>query len=111
MVLVMCTHMAVSPIPWLIFRNVSINGIKQSKEERLQWVLPSSEQKLGLVDVVKVCPHSKRSLRDGRLYTRNMEQMVELKSNKTKRQTTKKPSIQLKRTSELNFEKKQNSVH
>ena len=32
------------------------------KEERLRWVLPIAQGEVKLVDVAKVCPHSKRSL-------------------------------------------------
>ncbi|MBU1255588.1 DDE-type integrase/transposase/recombinase [Patescibacteria group bacterium] len=35
---------------------------KTIKEERLRWVLPIYHKKIKLVDVAKVCPHSKRSL-------------------------------------------------
>lgn len=32
------------------------------KEERLRWILPIARKEVRLVDVVKVCPHGKRSL-------------------------------------------------
>ncbi len=32
------------------------------KEERLRWLLPIVRGEMRLVDVAKVCPHSKRSL-------------------------------------------------
>lgn len=35
---------------------------KTIKEERLRWVLPIAYRQVRLVDVAKVCPHSKRSL-------------------------------------------------
>lgn len=35
---------------------------KTIKEERLRWVLPIAFKEVKLVDVAKVCPHSKRSL-------------------------------------------------
>lgn len=35
---------------------------KNIKEERLRWILPIFNKEIKLVDVVKVCPHSKRSL-------------------------------------------------
>lgn len=41
----MCVHMA-----------------KTIKEERLRWVVPIVNKEIKLVDVVKVCPHGKRSL-------------------------------------------------
>ena len=36
--------------------------VKTIKEERLRWVLPISNGEAKLVDVARVCPHSKRSL-------------------------------------------------
>ena len=35
---------------------------KTIKEERLRWILPIIKKEVKLVDVAKVCPHSKRSL-------------------------------------------------
>lgn len=35
---------------------------KTIKEERLRWVLPIYRKEIKLVDVIRVCPHSKRSL-------------------------------------------------
>ena len=35
---------------------------KTIKEERLRWILPIDNKEIKLVDAVKVCPHSKRSL-------------------------------------------------
>lgn len=35
---------------------------KTIKEERLRWVLPIARKEVKLVDIAKVCPHSKRSL-------------------------------------------------
>ena len=35
---------------------------KTIKEERLRWVKPIAEKRVKLVNVEKVCPHSKRSL-------------------------------------------------
>lgn len=39
-----------------------INMPKTIKEERLRWVLPIYNKEIRLKDVVKICPHSKRSL-------------------------------------------------
>lgn len=39
-----------------------INMPQSIKEERLRWVLPIYEKKIKLVDAIKVCPHSQRSL-------------------------------------------------
>jgi len=35
---------------------------KTIKEERLRWILPIYRKEVKLIDVSKVCPHSKRSL-------------------------------------------------
>lgn len=39
-----------------------INMPQSIKEERLRWILPIYEKRIKLVDAVKVCPHSQRSL-------------------------------------------------
>jgi len=36
--------------------------VKTIKEERLKWVLPIVKKEVKLIEVSKVCPHSKRSL-------------------------------------------------
>jgi hypothetical protein len=41
---------------------MAISMAKTIKEERLRWVLPIVRGEIRLVDVAKVCPHSKRSL-------------------------------------------------
>lgn len=41
---------------------MSIQMPKNIKEERLRWVLPIVNKEIKLVDAVKVCPHSQRSL-------------------------------------------------
>jgi hypothetical protein len=41
---------------------MAIQMAKTIKEERLRWVLPIAYGQVRLVDVAKVCPHSKRSL-------------------------------------------------
>ena len=41
---------------------MEIHMEKKIKEERLRWVLPIVKKEVKLVDVAKVCPHSKRSL-------------------------------------------------
>jgi len=41
---------------------MSIHMIKTIKEERLRWVLPIVSKEVKLIEVTKVCPHSKRSL-------------------------------------------------
>lgn len=39
-----------------------VNMPKTIKEERLRWILPIYNKEIRLADVVKVCPHSKRSI-------------------------------------------------
>jgi len=39
-----------------------VNMPKTIKEERLRWILPIYNKEIKLVDAVKVCPYSKRSL-------------------------------------------------
>jgi len=41
---------------------MAIHMAKTIKEERLRWIKPIAEKQVKLVDVAKVCPHSKRSL-------------------------------------------------
>ena len=41
---------------------MAISMAKTIKEERLRWVKPIAEKRVKLVNVSKVCPHSKRSL-------------------------------------------------
>jgi len=41
---------------------MAIHMAKTIKEERLRWVLPIANKELKLVDMAKICPHSKRSL-------------------------------------------------
>ena len=41
---------------------MAISMAKTIKEERLRWVKPIAEKRVKLVNVEKVCPHSKRSL-------------------------------------------------
>jgi transposase InsO family protein len=39
-----------------------VNMSKTIKEERLRWVLPIYKKEVRLIDVARICPHSKRSL-------------------------------------------------
>jgi transposase InsO family protein len=41
---------------------MAIQMAKTIKEERMRWLKPIIEKEIGLVDLAKVCPHSKRSL-------------------------------------------------
>lgn len=65
---------------------------KTIKEERLRWILPIVQKELKLVDVVKVCPHGKRSLeRWVAVYKRGGEAALEPKSTKPKTQPKETP--------------------
>lgn len=69
---------------------------KTIKEERLRWVLPIIKDEVRLVDVVKVCPHSKRSLeRWVSVYKKYGADGLEPKSTRPKTHP-KETSIQLK---------------
>ena len=56
------------------------------KEERLRWILPIVIAEVRLVDTIKVCPYSKRSLeRWLASYKRNGEKGLEPKSTEPKK--------------------------
>jgi hypothetical protein len=55
----MCKDIWRFPLEW---RNGDIYMAQTIKEERLRWVFPIVMGEMRLVDVAKVCPHSKRSL-------------------------------------------------
>lgn len=58
---------------------------KTIKEERLRWVLPIAQGEVKLIDVVKVCPHGKRSLeRWLAAYKQGSEATLEPKSTRPK---------------------------
>ena len=58
---------------------------KTIKEERLRWVKPIAEKRVKLVNVSKVCPHSKRSLeRWVAVYKRGGEKALEPKATISK---------------------------
>lgn len=62
-----------------------ISMAKTVQEERLRWVLPIARKEVKLVDVAKVCPHSKRSLeRWVGAYREGGETALELKSTRPK---------------------------
>ncbi len=66
--------------------------VKTIKEERLKWVLPIVEEKMKLVEIAKVCPHSKRSLeRWLALYKKLGEAGLEPKSTEPKTQPNETP--------------------
>ncbi len=60
---------------------MAISMAKTIKEERLRWVKPIAERRVKLVNVAKVCPHSKRSLeRWVAVYKRGGEKALEPKA-------------------------------
>ena len=60
---------------------LAISMAKTIKEERLRWVKPIAEKRVKLVNVSKVCPHSKRSLeRWVAVYKRGGEKALEPKA-------------------------------
>ena len=62
-----------------------INMPKTIKQERLRWVLPIYNKEIKLVDVVKICPHSQRSMeRWLSLYRKYGEAGLEPKSTRPK---------------------------
>lgn len=71
---------------------MSIYMTKTIKEEKLKWVLPIVKKEVGLIDVAKVCPHSKRSLeRWVALYKKLGEVGLEPKSTEPKTQKEETP--------------------
>lgn len=65
---------------------------KTIKEERLRWVLPIINKEIKLVDAVKVCPYSKRSLeRWTAEYKKHGEAGLEPKSTEPKTQPNETP--------------------
>ena len=66
------------------------------KEERLRWVLPLVNKEIKLKDLVKVCPHSARSLKRWvSAYKKNGENGLEPKSTRPKSNPKETP-IQIK---------------
>jgi transposase InsO family protein len=65
---------------------------KTIREERLRWVLPIAKKEMKLVDVAKVCPHSKRSLeRWVQAFKKGGEDAFEPKSTEPKSQPKETP--------------------
>lgn len=65
---------------------------KTIKEERMRWVLPIARDEVKLVDVAKICPHSKRSLeRWVAAYRVGGEVALEPKSTEPKTQPKETP--------------------
>ena len=66
--------------------------VKTIKEEKLKWILPIVKKKVRLIDVAKVCPHSKRSLeRWVATYKAKGEKGLEPKSTEPKTQKDETP--------------------
>jgi transposase InsO family protein len=66
--------------------------VKTIKEEKLKWLLPIVKKELRLIDVAKVCPHSKRSLeRWVSSYKQYGEKGLEPKSTEPKTQKEETP--------------------
>jgi len=75
---------------------------KTIKEERLRWVLPIYNKEIRLIDVVKVCPHSQRSLeRWLREYKKYGEKGLEPKSTRPKHHPNETPIRDKERIIEL----------
>ncbi len=65
---------------------------KNIKEERLRWILPIFNKRIRLVDAIKVCPHSKRSLeRWLKAYRKHGESGLEPKSTRPKTNPNETP--------------------
>lgn len=60
--------------------------VKTIKEERLRWILPIANKEVRIVDVARICPHSKRSLERWLAdYKEGGEEVLEPKSTEPKR--------------------------
>lgn len=80
---------------------------KNIKEERLRWILPIFNKEIKLVDAVKVCPHSKRSLeRWLAAYRKYGEAGLEPKSTRPKTNPNETPIRIKEKVIELRKEKK-----
>ena len=66
--------------------------VKTIKEEKLRWIIPVINKKIKLVDIARVCPHSKRSLeRWLSEYRKHGEKGLEPKSTEPKTQKEETP--------------------
>ena len=71
---------------------MSIHMVKTIKEERLKWIKPIAEGEIKLVEVAKICPHSKRSLeRWLSEFKKHGENGLKPKSTEPKTQTEETP--------------------
>lgn len=75
---------------------------KTIKEERIRWVLPIARREIKLVEAVRVCPYSRRSLeRWVAIYKRGGEEALEPKSTEPKRYRVETPIWQKERVIEI----------
>lgn len=80
---------------------------KTIKEERLRWILPIHGKEIKLIDTVKVCPHSQRSLeRWLSMYREYGESGLEPKSTRPKTNSRETPIWIKERVIEMRKEKK-----
>lgn len=90
------------------YLGMCIHMPKDIKEERLRWVLPIVGKEMKLVDVVKVCPHSKRSLeRWVAAYLKDGEKGLEPRSTRPKTNPNETPIRLKEKIIELRKEKKE----
>lgn len=81
---------------------------KTIKEERLRWILPIANKEVKLVDIAKVCPHSKRSLeRWLSAFKKYGEEGLEPKSTRPKTNPKETPIRIKERIIELRGDKKE----
>ena len=81
---------------------------KNTKEERLRWVLPIANKEVRLVDVAKVCPHGQRTLeRWVADYKKHGEAGLEPKSTRPKTNPKETPIWQKERALEIRRETKE----
>ncbi|MBI4919836.1 DDE-type integrase/transposase/recombinase [Candidatus Azambacteria bacterium] len=80
---------------------------KTIKEERLRWILPIYNKEIRMVDAVKICPHSKRSLERWLAeYRKNGEIGLESKSTRPKTNPKETPIRIKERVVEMRRERK-----
>lgn len=80
---------------------------KTIKEERLRWILPIYDREIKLIEAVKVCPHSQRSLeRWLSTYRKQGESGLEPKSTRPKTNPKETPIRIKERVIEMRKEKK-----
>lgn len=88
--------------------HMSVTMPKNVKEERLRWVKPIADGEVKLCDVVKLCPHSKRSLeRWLKVYREHGEAGLQPRSTRPKTQPNETPIRIKEKVLELRNEKHQ----